>query len=158
MVTLSCLHHANFTVSDMDRSLRFYRDLLGLTVIDDWISDAGYLARITAFEGAKLRLAFLALPGTEVRLELIQYLHPTAPPREPSDGRRGLPTNVPGAGHICFDVPDVREAYRELSARGVEFKSEPVEITSVANRGAWAVYLVDPDGITIELRQPPPGR
>jgi hypothetical protein len=45
----------------------------------------------------------------------------------------------------------------ERANAGVQFRSEPVEITSAVNRGAWGVYLSDPDGITLELRQPPAG-
>jgi lactoylglutathione lyase len=151
MVQLLTTHHFNFTVADMDRSLGFYRDVLGLELLHDWESDAGYLRQIIGFPALRLRLAFLKLPGTEARLELIQYL-------EPAGTVRDLPTNVPGAAHLCFDVPDVHAAYRELLSKGVRFRSEPVEITSVANKGAWGVYLSDPDGITIELRQPPPAR
>ena len=141
-------HHFNFTVSDVDRSVAFYLENFGCEVLFDWESDAEYLAEIVGFPGVRLRLCFLKLPGTEVRLELIQYLNPPGEARD-------LPTNVPGAAHICFDVQDIHAAYREMSARGVRFKSPPVEITSVANKGAWGVYLTDPDGITLELRQPP---
>jgi catechol 2,3-dioxygenase-like lactoylglutathione lyase family enzyme len=149
MVELLNTHHFNFTVADMDRSLAFWRDALGLELLNDWVSDAGYLSEITGYPGARLRLAFLALPGTAARLELIQYLQPAGPPRAQQ------PRNVAGAAHLCFDVPDVQAAYAELRARGVAFTSPPVEITSAANRGAWGVYLTDPDGITLELRQPP---
>jgi lactoylglutathione lyase len=148
MVELLRTHHFNFTVADMDRSLGFWRDALGLEVLNDWVSDAGYLTEITGYPGARLRLAFLRLPGTAATLELIQYLEPVGASRE-------QPTHVAGAAHLCFDVPDIKAAYEELRARGVRFKSAPVAITSVANRGAWGVYLVDPDGITVELRQPP---
>jgi lactoylglutathione lyase len=150
MLALSTTHHVSFAVSDMDRSIAFYRDLFGLEVLNDWVSDAGYLGTITGFGQVRMRLAFVRLPGTDVRLELIQYLEPPGTVRE-------LTSNEPGAGHLCFDVPDIRAAYEQLLARGVRFRSEPVEISSAANRGAWAVYLLDPDGITIELRQPPAG-
>jgi catechol 2,3-dioxygenase-like lactoylglutathione lyase family enzyme len=148
MIRLLNTHHFNFTVADMDRSLVFWRDTLGLEVLNDWVSEADYLAEITGHPRVRLRLAFLRLPGTEAKLELIQYLDPAGAPRD-------LPTNVPGAAHLCFDVPDVRATYDDLRARGVAFRSAPVEITSAANRGAWGVYLSDPDGITLELRQPP---
>jgi catechol 2,3-dioxygenase-like lactoylglutathione lyase family enzyme len=150
MVQLGNTHHFNFTVADMDRSLGFWRDTLGLEVLNDWVSEAGYLAEINGYPKVRMRLAFLKLPGTEAKLELIQYLEPPGAPRD-------LPTNVPGAAHLCFDVPDIQAAYEELRARGVRFRSAPVEITSAANRGARGVYLVDPDGITVELRQPPAG-
>lgn len=133
----------------MDRSLAFWRDLLGLTVVHDWVSDADYLRQLIPYPGLRLRLAFLELPGTPTRLELIQYLEPAGQARE-------LPTNVPGAAHVCFDVDDVHAWHEKLSAAGVPFNSPPVLITSQANYGAWGAYLRDPDGITLELRQPPP--
>ena len=52
-------------------------------------------------------------------------------------------------------VENIQEAYSELKVKGVEFRSPPVEITHGANRGGWGVYLLDPDGITVELFQPP---
>jgi catechol 2,3-dioxygenase-like lactoylglutathione lyase family enzyme len=142
-------HHVSFSVADMDRSLAFYRDLLGFTVTSDWETEADYLSTITGFIGTRLRIAFVTLPGTDMRLELIQYMNPV--------GQAGpLPTNVPGAAHICLSVSDIQSTYDALTAAGVAFRSPPVPITSVVNRGSWGVYLSDPDGITLELRQPPP--
>ena len=151
MVQLLSTHHFNFTVADMERSLGFWRDALGLEVLSDWVSEAGYLAEISGYPKVRMRLVFLRLPGTEAKLELIQYLEPAGARRDDQ------PTNVAGAAHLCFDVPDIQAAYEELRAKGVRFRSAPVEITSAANFGARGVYLSDPDGITLELRQPPGG-
>jgi catechol 2,3-dioxygenase-like lactoylglutathione lyase family enzyme len=52
-------------------------------------------------------------------------------------------------------VDDLWEEYRRLVALGVRFKSEPVDITSGRNAGGKAVYLTDPDGITLELFEAP---
>src|SRR5688500_495046 len=98
-VRVDAVHHVNFTVHDLDRSLAFYRDLLGFELLYDWVSEADSLRRLIPFPGLELRLAFLRLPGTDVRLELIQYLEPAGAPRD-------LPTNVPGAAHLCFNVSD----------------------------------------------------
>ncbi len=143
-------HHFCFTVGDMDRSLRFYRDLLGLHVTHDWVTEAEYLRTMIPLPGLKLRIVFLGLPGTHARLELIDYLEPRGHGRAPA-------TNVPGSAHVCFDVSDIDALYRRLQAAGVEFNSAPVLITSQANYGARAVYLRDPDGNALELRQPAPG-
>ncbi len=53
-------------------------------------------------------------------------------------------------------VEDLAAAYADLKAKGVRFKSAPVEITHGRNRGAKAVYFLDPDDITLELVQPAP--
>jgi hypothetical protein len=42
-----------------------------------------------------------------------------------------------------------------LRNKGVRFKSEPIEITTGMNKGAYTVYLSDPDGIPLEIFQPP---
>jgi catechol 2,3-dioxygenase-like lactoylglutathione lyase family enzyme len=67
-------------------------------------------------------------------------------------------TNRPGNGHLCFKVDDIQAWYQRLSARGVRFISEPVPITAGINTGAYAVYLRDSDGFTIELVQPASGK
>ena len=64
-----------------------------------------------------------------------------------------------GASHLCFVVDDLAEVYAGLRERGVEsFVSPPVEVDTGVNRGGAALYLRDPDGITVELFQPAPGR
>ena len=71
-------------------------------------------------------------------------------------GARGDPrTCNPGNVHVAFRVEDLDATYHELRAKGVRFKSAPVEVTHGRNRGAKAVYLLDPDDITLEMMQPP---
>lgn len=144
--------HTGLTVSDLDRSLVFYRDLLGLEVVARWDSAQPYLRRIVGFPEAELRIALLrvpaAAPGTSGHhLELLEYRVPR--------GERGDPrTCNPGNVHVCFMVDDLDAVHAELSARGVRFKSAPVAIEQGRHRGGKAVYLWDPDDITLELVQP----
>lgn len=143
------LHHTGYTVSDLDRSVAFYRDLLGCEVIATQEKEGGYLAAIVGYPDAHVRMAHLRVPGGEHVLELFQYL---APPGEKADVE---PRNV-GASHICFVVEDLASVYEALVERGVtSFVSSPVEVDTGINRGGFGVYLRDPDGITVELFQPP---
>lgn len=151
--------HTGLTASDLDRSLGFYRDLLGLEVVAQWDSAQPYLRRIVGFPDAELRLALLRVPGASAgasghHLELLEYKRPR--------GERGDPrTCNPGNVHVCFMVDDLDAVYAELSGRGVRFKSAPVTIEHGRHRGGKAVYLWDPDDITLELVQPaaaPAGR
>lgn len=148
---LAGTHHVSFTVAIMERSLAFYRDLLGCEVTFDYNGTAPYLATVVGYPDAHLHIVFLKLPGTDVRLELIEYLEPRGTPRP-------LETKDPGTAHICLRVSGIHELYERYLASGVRFKSPPVEITTGPNQGAFAVYFVDPDGITLEMIQPPPGR
>jgi catechol 2,3-dioxygenase-like lactoylglutathione lyase family enzyme len=143
------LHHTGYTVSDLDRSVGFYRDLLGCEVLATQEKEGGYLAAIVGYPDAHVRMAHLRLPESEHVIELFEYLAPA--------GHRAdvAPRNV-GASHLCFIVSDLRALYGTLLERGVtSFVSPPVEVDTGINRGGLALYLRDPDGITVELFQPP---
>lgn len=58
------------------------------------------------------------------------------------------------AGHLAFEVDDIEERAARLVQYGAELVSDPVEITAGINKGGKALYLHDPDGITLELLQP----
>jgi catechol 2,3-dioxygenase-like lactoylglutathione lyase family enzyme len=145
------LYHTGFTVSDIDRSIEFYRDALGLTLHRRQTGTAPYLATITGFPGVRLEVALLRTPDGHGMLELLQYVSHPAPATERE-------TNRPGNAHVCFRVPDIHAACEELSRRGVRLLSPPAEITAGIHQGAYGVYLRDPDGFTIELFQPPAER
>ena len=146
------IYHTGLSVSDLDRSIAFYRDLLGLELVAQWDSSQPYLRTVVGFPDGELRIALLRLPGEAGaaghHLELLEYRVPR--------GARGDPrTCNPGNVHVAFRVEDLDETYHELRAKGVRFKSAPVEVTHGRNRGAKAVYLLDPDDITLEMMQPP---
>ena len=143
------VYHTGFTVSDIDRSLAFYRDVLGLRLVRRQTGTAPYLAAVTGFEGVRLEIALLQPADGGSMLELLQYVSHPAPPTDRA-------TNRPGNGHLCFKIDDLPAACAELRQRGVTLVSEPTEITAGAHAGGWAVYLRDPDGFTVELYQGPP--
>jgi lactoylglutathione lyase len=145
-VLVSGVFHSSFTVSDLDRSLEFYRDLLGMEVVFEQYSDHPYISQLVGFEDARLRVAYLRVPGDTHMLELIEYVQPQAPGSP-------LPANAVGGAHLCFYVADIHETHTRLRQAGTTFVSEPVEIQAGSNRGAFGVYLQDPDGITLELHQ-----
>jgi lactoylglutathione lyase len=143
------VYHTGFTVSDIERSVAFYRDVLGLRLVRRQTGTAPYLARVTGFAGVRLEIALFQPAAGGSMLELLQYVsHPAAP--------TDRATNRPGNGHLCFKVNDIRAACAELRQRGVTLVSEPTEITAGAHAGGRAVYLRDPDGFTVELYQGPP--
>lgn len=143
--------HTGLTVSDLDRSVAFYRDLLGLELITRWDSSQPYLRAVVGYPDAELRIALLRLPGPAGaaghHIELLEY-------RRPRGTRGDANTYHPGNGHVAFMVDDLDAIHRELEARGVRFKSAPVDITHGRNAGARAVYFFDPDDITLEMIQP----
>jgi catechol 2,3-dioxygenase-like lactoylglutathione lyase family enzyme len=143
------LHHTGFTVSDLEGSLRFYRDLLGCEVVATQEKQGGYLATIVGYPGAHVRMAHLRAPDSVHLIELFEYL-------EPSPSRAQLEPRVVGCAHVCLIVADLDATYSRLRAAGVDsFFTPPVEVDTGFNAGGSALYLRDPDGIIVELFQPP---
>jgi len=143
--------HAGVTVSDLDRSLAFYSGLLRLELLWRRRYEEREIAAIVGVpEATAFDIAFLAIPGSDTQVELLQY-HGV----EPVSG--AVPPSRHGSGHFCLFVDDVEALHADLSARGVRFRSDgPVEMTAGANRGGKSLYALDPDGYVIELHQRPP--
>jgi catechol 2,3-dioxygenase-like lactoylglutathione lyase family enzyme len=148
---VSRVHHTGYTVSDLDRSLTFYRDLLGCEVVATQSKQGGYLAAIVGYPDAHVRMAHLRAPDSTHVIELFEYLAPE-PGRAETE-----PRNV-GVAHLCFVVDDLAATYERLRDAGVDFFSPPVEVDTGINTGGYSLYLRDPDGIPMELFQPPAAR
>ncbi len=140
--------HTSYTVSNLERSLEFYHDLLGFEVlhIRPQIT-SHYFREIVGYPEGVIKGAYLAIPGTSHKLELFEYVNPRGTPLDTRN-------NNPGSSHLAFYVDDLAALYEALKARGVQFRSAPVYMDEGPNEGGWAVYMLDPDGITIELFQP----
>jgi len=138
--------HTSFTVSDLERSLEFYVGLLGCELL--WrreISDQ-YFRDIVGVPDCVVKAAHLRLPASSHKLELFEYL-------QPRGAAADLRTHNSGSAHLSFLVDDLPALHASLSEKGVRFRSAPVTIDRGANAGGVAVYLLDPDGITVELFQ-----
>ncbi len=145
------LHHTGYTVEDLDRSVVFYRDLLGCELLGIQERQGGYLAAVVGYPDAHVRMAHLRAGESAHIIELFQYVAP-----EP--GTLKLEPRKVGTAHLCFVVEDLDTTYARLLAAGVEFISAPVDVDTCADAGGRALYLRDPDGIPMELFQLPPRR
>jgi catechol 2,3-dioxygenase-like lactoylglutathione lyase family enzyme len=95
------IHHVGLTVSDLDRSLAFWRDALGMEVVMAQVREGGYLEAIVGEPGAHVRMAQLTFPDTTTpRVELFQYLVPIG------GAHRSRPADV-GFAHVCLACPDL---------------------------------------------------
>jgi catechol 2,3-dioxygenase-like lactoylglutathione lyase family enzyme len=153
MTLVRGMWHFSFTVSDIQRSVAFYRDVLGLVLVHQQDQSNEYTRRLVGYPDAELRIAQLAIPGQDRSvsthdLELVEYTVPRGQPFGPGRHR-------PGASHLALCVADAVAEHARLAEQGVAFVSEPQEITAGVNRGGFTCYFLDPDDITLELVQPP---
>ena len=141
--------HGGVTVSDMDRSLRFYRDGLELEMEFDKKLDGPYLPVVLDLDFSHIRAAYLRIPGGGF-IELLQYhgIETLSAAARPCDY---------GAGHLCLYVEGIDEVYERLVGLGYRARAgEVVDITEGPNKGARSLYMLDPDGYPVELLQKRP--
>jgi catechol 2,3-dioxygenase-like lactoylglutathione lyase family enzyme len=132
--------HTGIIVRDMDDSLKFYRDILGMEVIQDFIDGTEYINEITGLKGCTAHFVKLKSEDGTV-LELLEY--PT---------HRTAPLNVSiinvGVCHIALRVHSAEGAYHHLVDKKVEVISPPV----LSSEGIAKVFFcIDPDGVRIEM-------
>jgi len=142
------LHHTGLTVADLDRSLHFWRDAMGMEVLFQQEKAGGYLEAIVGEPGAHVLMTHLAFGGEGPRIELFQYL-------APSGGQHRLRPADVGFAHVCVACDDLDERLERLIAAGGTPFSKPVEVDTGVNKGGRSVYLRDPDGHVVELERLP---
>jgi catechol 2,3-dioxygenase-like lactoylglutathione lyase family enzyme len=142
---LNGLHHVGITVKDLDESISFYHDVLGLQFSNEpspWF-ESPELGPAVGVRGAALRQVSLIVGNAT--LELLEYKSP------PSETQKPLLSNNIGASHVAFLVEDIEAKKAELEAKGIQFYSD-VNVVDEGVLAGWRwVYFEDPDGYPLEL-------
>ena len=141
--------HIGITVSDLDRSVAFYRDALGLHYQGEMTMSGPETAALFQREGCQARVAYLLPEDPQAPpVELIQFLDQAAEPGRPSLFRTSI-------SELCFAAEDIDREYERLREKGVRFLSDPQSFDSSAYGfgKSRAVYFFDPDENILELIQ-----
>ena len=137
--------HIGICVSDLARSRRFYCEALGFTFEHELAMAGGPVDTLLRLHGSDLQAIYLTRDG--VRIELLHFASPPAPPR------RERVMNETGLTHLSFRVADMDAALAAVRAAGGRVLDDTVvrfpEFQSAAG------MVVDPDGQLIELVQAP---
>jgi catechol 2,3-dioxygenase-like lactoylglutathione lyase family enzyme len=133
--------HTGITISDLDRSIRFFREVLGVSVTEPALYDDPVMGKITGVPGAAIRIAYVDLPGH--KLELLQYLQPQQ--RRRSDLR---PCDS-GHLHLSLTVEDIDQVAKRMSEAGFKLAG-PIQRVEDAG-GFRVIYTYGFDGLVIEL-------
>lgn len=136
------IHHTAISTSDIERSLRFYRDLLGFEEMFklNWEVGDKTLDDITGLTDSSARVVMLKAANACV--ELFEYATPA--PR-PAEERR--PVCDHGITHLCLQVSDIDGEYARLTAAGMVFHCPPQSVGDSLR----VTYGRDPDGNVVEL-------
>jgi catechol 2,3-dioxygenase-like lactoylglutathione lyase family enzyme len=137
--------HVGIQVRDVERSARFYVEQLGFELLERTSRSEPYVQKVVGYyPNVVLEIAYLGIPGTNVCLEILEYRGVKRAPVDPA-------TANPGTGHFSLFVDDLDALYARLSSHGVDFVSEVQTSTAGSIKGSRVVYMMDPDGIRVEL-------
>ena len=123
------LLHTRMRVSDMDQTVNFYTNVLGLEVLERKVSPRGS------------HLAFLKVPNSEELIELCSF-----PPSGPVTVQEDLV-------HLAFQVDNMDDTITTLTAKGIAITDGPTTTSS----GSRLIFIDAPDGYEVELIERPPG-
>ena len=140
--------HTGITVSDIRKSMAFYRDVLGFEVSEIFDCHGELFEGITGIDGVHMEIAYAEAPGHTI--ELLKYVSPgdCAPST--------LRTCHPGHMHLALMVEDIEAVADAAKAGGFEPMSPVIPTVKDGERKGWrAIYLRDPDGVVIELMEEP---
>ena len=140
--------HTGITVSNLERSLAFWRDVLGFELSHRVDQKGELAAEITGVPGAEISLVVLKAPGGH-KIELLEYLAPKD--RKHLDLR---PCDL-GSVHVAFTVDNLETVLHAIADSGWRTAGNPQTLRTGPNAGKRVIYVRDPDGTTIEFMQPP---
>lgn len=135
--------HIGICVSELERSLHFYRDVLGFTEVSRLELKGPVPERLLDIAGGELQAVYLKLDGTVI--ELLYY--PVAGHETSATVR---PMNLVGLTHLSLTVADIDAVISAIAQAG----GRPLDHTRIAHEGkSKAIFITDPDGMRIELVQ-----
>lgn len=139
---MKAIRHFGVVVTDIEKSLHFYRDLLGLKIQRYMLEEGEFIDAILGLRGAKVTTVKMAAENGDTLVELLEYASHKGKKRE------NYEIFDLGASHVAFTVENVDEEYQRLKAQGIAFTCEP----QISPDGkAKVTFCFDPDGVPVEL-------
>jgi catechol 2,3-dioxygenase-like lactoylglutathione lyase family enzyme len=139
--------HTGITVSNLERSLTFWRDVLGFEFSHRTNQKGEMAEQITGVKHAELKLAVLKAPNGH-KIELLEYLAPASRRKD----KNLRPCDV-GHVHIALTVENLESLLQKIAKSDWKAAGEPQTLTTGPNAGKRVIYVRDPDGTTIEFME-----
>lgn len=149
---IEAIDHVNIVVSDLDRSVWFYTEVLGFEPTKHARLEGDWIESIVGLEGVSAEVVYVQPPGGGPRLELIRYHAPDGVALDQT-----ALANTIGLRHLAFRAHGMAAVCDRLRAAGVEFIGPPTQVPSgVVEHDAGRktlCYFRDPDGVLLELAE-----
>lgn len=141
---LRSFFHTGFVVKDLDKSVAFYTEVLGMRTAARVERKGEFANQLLGFPDAHIKGA-LVDKGEGHQLELLQYINPPS-------GTGGIARNDLGAAHLAFFVDNIDMFYEETKERGLRFNNPPAALADdQGHLQRKALYAQDPDGNWLEF-------
>lgn len=138
-------NHVGISVTDLDRSIAFYREMLGMEPLGDPFPFGGaQFSEIMDVPDVQGRMCMIA--KDDLWLELFEFANPAGKAKDVN-----YPVSDRGYSHFGVSVDDIEETYARLQAAGVRIHCP---IQTFMGGGMRAIYCRDPDGNVFEIMQP----
>jgi catechol 2,3-dioxygenase-like lactoylglutathione lyase family enzyme len=138
--------HVGFAVASLDEALRFWVDGLGARLVRTGEMGGEFLGQVTGAHGSLVHMAIVSLADQTIELLEYQGVDRPSAPAKPFD---------PGFAHLALVVDDIKALLVRIAAYGWKAQGTPQPITGGTRAGTLVIYVVGPDGATIEFMQPP---
>ena len=134
------VRHIGIVVNNIENSLKFYRDLLGLKVIKDMDEQGVYIDNMLSLDNVQVKTVKLSADTGNTLIELLDF-------KSHNDNEvRNFYTI--GASHIALTVDNLEDLYKHLSANNIKFNAPPQKSPDGIVK---VTFCNDPDGTPIEL-------
>jgi len=138
------LRHVGVVVKNLETSLHFYKDLLGLKIRKEMEEESSYIDTVLGLKNVRLKTVKLMPPPGGGSVELLYYYFPSSPQRTPCAIHERAIT------HFALTIENLDQEYDRLVQQGVKFNSSP---KIAPDGGVKVVFCQDPDGNYIELSE-----
>lgn len=149
---IRAIDHINIVVSDLERSVKFYTELLGFKEINRVHLEGEWIEEIVGLKDVAADVVFIVAPEEEPKVELLCYKTPDGESLPPNSL-----ANTIGLRHIAFRVDDIQTAAKKLEDAGVKLLSKPIAVpqTLMADNPIRKTlcYFHDPDGVLLEIAE-----
>lgn len=144
MIALN-LRHVGIVTNNLNRSIKFYRDILGFKIIKKMNETGSNLSKVMGLKNVEVTTVKMKPPEGDTMVELLYWNNPKS-----KNKINCLKLNYLGLTHYAMTVKNIDKLYKVLKKKGVKFINEPL---MSEDKNVKLAFCKSPDGVYIEMVQ-----